>query len=199
MKNTRKRLHRSLRHHIRENFEEQALLDIEAQLSGEAVKEENEDKFSLEDNMHPLQLHLAQSLLSYPVSNSLEDEWHRRVTGTAAVVQCCDVLEGGPLRGRPKRKAPESASPTGPISQPKVLQQTGSESTHARYLPLYMASGYMPPGNTSKLLSSQRHAFKASQVRGFRISFAFRCFMILGVLRATLMLFILRTTQMQLV
>ncbi|KAJ5455026.1 hypothetical protein N7530_002366 [Penicillium desertorum] len=68
-----------------------------------------------------------QSLLSYPVSNSLEDEWHRRDTGAAAVVQYCDVLEGGPLRGRPKQKAPESASPTGPIAQPKDLQQTRSD------------------------------------------------------------------------
>ncbi|OQE70407.1 hypothetical protein PENNAL_c0117G09566 [Penicillium nalgiovense] len=91
-----------------------------------AVKEENEDKSSLEDTMHPLQLHLAQSLPSYH-SNSLEDEWHLRDTGTAAVVQYCDVLEGGPLRGRPKRKAPGSAPPTGPIAQPKDLQQTWSD------------------------------------------------------------------------
>ncbi|KAJ5775856.1 uncharacterized protein N7511_000867 [Penicillium nucicola] len=120
VRNTRKRLHRSLRHEIREKFdEEQAFLDIEAQLSGTAVKEESEDS-PLEDTMHPLQLHLVQSLLSYPVSNSLEDEWHRRDTGAAAVVQYYDVLEGGPLRGRPKQKAPEIASPTGPIAQPKV-------------------------------------------------------------------------------
>ena len=128
VRNTRKRLHRSLRHQIREKFdEEQAFLDIEAQLSGTAVKEESETNSSLEDTMHPLQLHLVQSLLSYPVSNSLEDEWHRRDTGTAAVVQYCDVLEGGPLRGRPKQKAPKSASPTGPIAQPKDLQQTRSD------------------------------------------------------------------------
>ncbi|OQD86856.1 hypothetical protein PENSOL_c084G09410 [Penicillium solitum] len=110
---------------IREKFdEEQAFLDIEAQLSGAAVKEENEHNPSLEDTMHPLQLYLVQSLLSYPVSNSLEDEWHRRDTGAAAVVQYCDVLEGGPLRGRPKQKAPKSASPTGPIAQPKDLQHS---------------------------------------------------------------------------
>jgi hypothetical protein len=128
VRNTRKRLHRSLRHQIREKFdEEQAFLDIEAQLSGAAAKEENEDNPSLEDTMHPLQLHLVQSLLSYPISNSLEDEWHRRDMGTAAVVQYCDVLEGGPLRGRPKQKALKSASSTGPIAQPKDLQQTRSD------------------------------------------------------------------------
>ncbi|KAJ5962649.1 hypothetical protein N7501_007590 [Penicillium viridicatum] len=127
VRNTRKRLHRSLRHQIREKFdEEQAFLDIEAQLSGAAVKEESEAKLFLEDTMHPLQLLLVQSLLSYPVSNSLEDEWHRRDSGTAAVMQYCDVLEGGPLRGRPKQKALNSAPLPEPITQPKD-QQTRSD------------------------------------------------------------------------
>ncbi|KAJ5117911.1 uncharacterized protein N7443_001745 [Penicillium atrosanguineum] len=128
VRNTRKRLHRSLRHQIRERFdEEQAFLDIEAQLSGTVVKEDSEDKSSLEDTMHPLQLHLVQSLLSYPVSNSLEGEWHRRDTGTAAVVQYCDVLEGGPLRGRPKQKAPRSAPLAGRTAQPQGLHQTKND------------------------------------------------------------------------
>ncbi|ODM16321.1 hypothetical protein SI65_08321 [Aspergillus cristatus] len=128
VRNTRKRLQRSLRYQIREKFDEgQAFLDIEAQLSGAAAKEEKEDNSPLEDTMHPLQLHLVQSLLSYPVSNSLEDEWHRRDTGTAAVTQYCDVLEGGPSRGRPKQKALESASLAGPIAQPKDLQHTQSD------------------------------------------------------------------------
>ncbi|OOQ91679.1 C2H2 finger domain protein [Penicillium brasilianum] len=125
VRNTRKRLQRSLRHQIRENFdEEQAFLDIEAQLSGTVVKEESEDESSLEDTMHPFQLHLVQSLLSYPISNSLEDEWNRRDTGAAAVVQYCDVLEGGPLRGRPKRNASESVTSAGPINQPQDAGQS---------------------------------------------------------------------------
>ncbi|KAJ5604256.1 hypothetical protein N7537_007212, partial [Penicillium hordei] len=57
---------------------------------------------------------------------------------------------------------------------------------------LYVASRFVPPGNTLKLLSGQRHAFNASQVKGFRTRFAFRCFMTPGVLRATSMLFILK-------
>ncbi|KAJ6067943.1 uncharacterized protein N7446_004980 [Penicillium canescens] len=193
VRNTRKRLHRSLRHQIREKFdEEQAFLDIEAQLSGAAVKEENEDNPSLEDTMHPLQLHLVQSLLSYPVSNSLEDEWHRRDTGTEAVVQYCDVLEGGPLRGRPKQKAPESASPAGLIAQPKDLQQTRNDIESCKVPAPVCGKPLRATRSTSKLLSSQRHAFNASQVKGFRTRFAFRCFMIPGVLRAILMLFILK-------
>ncbi|KAJ5200393.1 hypothetical protein N7472_005597 [Penicillium cf. griseofulvum] len=60
------------------------------------------------------------------------------------------------------------------------------------YLALSVASRYVPLGNTLKLLSSQRHDFNASQVKGFRIRFAFRCFMISGVSRATLMLITLK-------
>ncbi|KAJ5608637.1 hypothetical protein N7528_009204 [Penicillium herquei] len=125
VKNTRQRLHRSLRHQIRENFdEEQAYLDIEAQLSGAVVEEISKDGSCLDDTMHPLQLHLVQSLLSYPVSNSLEDEWHRRDTGTAAVVLYCDVLEGGPLRGRPRKRACDSATLAESIAEPQAIHQT---------------------------------------------------------------------------
>ncbi|KAK6810763.1 hypothetical protein RU639_013526 [Aspergillus parasiticus] len=105
VKNTRQRLLRALRQQVREKFdEEQAFLDIEAQLSGIAVKEESEDEeSSLQDDMHPLPLLLLQRLLSYPTSNSVEDEWKRRDDAVDAVVQYCGVLEGGPLRGRPKQ------------------------------------------------------------------------------------------------
>ncbi|PYH76328.1 hypothetical protein BO82DRAFT_407201 [Aspergillus uvarum CBS 121591] len=125
VRNTQKRLHRSLRHKIRKNFdEEQAFLNIEAQLSGTMVKEESKDESFLKDTIHPLQLHLVQSLLSYPISNSLEDEWNWRDTGAAAVVQYCDVLEGGLLKGRPKRNVSGSATSPGPINQPQDTGQT---------------------------------------------------------------------------
>ncbi|KAE8379024.1 hypothetical protein BDV26DRAFT_303912 [Aspergillus bertholletiae] len=73
LKNTRQQLLRALQQQVQENFnEEQAFLDIKAQLSGTAVKEESEDKeSSLQDNMDPLQLLLLQRLLSYPTSNSI--------------------------------------------------------------------------------------------------------------------------------
>lgn len=64
------------------------------------------------------------SLLSYPISNLVEDKWDRRDTGAAAVVKYCDVHEGGPLRGRPKRKASESATSAGPVNQPQDTSQT---------------------------------------------------------------------------
>ncbi|KAH2322236.1 hypothetical protein KXW87_000366, partial [Aspergillus fumigatus] len=117
--NTRKRLLRALRHQIRENFEEeQAFLDIEAQLSGTALKEEEEDE-PFEDAVPPTQLHLLQCLMSYPISNSLEDEWNRRDAGANAVLQYCDVLEGGPLRGRPRRETTTSAASDEPTAQPQ--------------------------------------------------------------------------------
>ena len=116
LKNTRQRLLRALRQQIRENFdEEQAFLDIEAQLSGAVVKDESEEKdSSLQEDMHPLQLVLLQRLLSYPTSNSVEDEWKRRDDAVDAVTQYCDVLEGGPLRGRPKQIGSKSTLSTDP-------------------------------------------------------------------------------------
>ncbi|RHZ45341.1 uncharacterized protein CDV56_102092 [Aspergillus thermomutatus] len=115
LKNTRQRLLRALRQQVRENFdEEQAFLDIEAQLSGTAVKEDSEDEeSSLQNDMHPLQLRLLQRLLSYPTSNSVEDEWKRRDDAVDAVVQYCGVHEGGPLRGRPKQIDAKSVPTTG--------------------------------------------------------------------------------------
>lgn len=114
LKNTRQRLLRALRHQIRENFdEEQASLDIEAQLPGAAVKDESEEEdASLQEDMHPLQLLLLQRLLSFLTSNSVEDEWKRRDDAVDAVVQYCGVLEGGPLRGRPKQTGSKSMSLT---------------------------------------------------------------------------------------
>lgn len=58
-----------------------------------------------------------QKLLTYQTSDSLEDEWKRRDEGVEAVTQYCDVLEGGPLRGRPKRTASKSVSSNGGVRQ----------------------------------------------------------------------------------
>ena len=68
----------------------------------------------------------------------MEDEWLRRDTGTAAVVQYCDVLEGGPLRGRPKQKVPKSAPlVTGPIVQPENLQQTQNDTGTCKHISVH--------------------------------------------------------------
>ncbi|KAH1586807.1 hypothetical protein KXX44_000412, partial [Aspergillus fumigatus] len=101
-----------------ERQKKEAFLDIEAQLSGTALKEEEEDE-PFEDAVPPTQLHLLQCLMSYPISNSLEDEWNRRDAGANAVLQYCDVLEGGPLRGRPRRETTTSATSDEPTAQPQ--------------------------------------------------------------------------------
>ncbi|KAH2144417.1 hypothetical protein KXV68_005553 [Aspergillus fumigatus] len=101
-----------------ERQKKEAFLDIEAQLSGTALKEEEEDE-PFEDAVPPTQLHLLQCLMSYPISNSLEDEWNRRDAGANAVLQYCDVLEGGPLRGRPRRETTTSAASDEPTAQPQ--------------------------------------------------------------------------------
>ncbi|KAH3209483.1 hypothetical protein KXV77_007095 [Aspergillus fumigatus] len=104
--------------YLTEQQRAQAFLDIEAQLSGTALKEEEEDE-PFEDAVPPTQLHLLQCLMSYPISNSLEDEWNRRDAGANAVLQYCDVLEGGPLRGRPRRETTTSAASDEPTAQPQ--------------------------------------------------------------------------------
>ena len=116
MKNTQQRLLRALWQQIRENFdEEQAFLDIEAQLSGVVVKDESkEEDSSLQEDMHPLQLVLLQRLLSYPASNSVEDEWKQNDDAVDVVTQYCDILEDGPLQGRPKQIRLKSTSSTDP-------------------------------------------------------------------------------------
>jgi len=95
-------------------MESKCFLDIEAQLSNTTVKDESKDEeSSLQDDMHLLQL-LLQRLLLYPTSNSVEDEWKRRDDPVDAVVQYCDVLEGGPLHGQPKQIRTTSIPSTDP-------------------------------------------------------------------------------------
>ncbi|KAL4744820.1 hypothetical protein BDW72DRAFT_187829 [Aspergillus terricola var. indicus] len=64
-----------------------------------------------------------QCLLSYPISNSLEDEWNRDDAAAYAVIQYCDVLEGGPLRCRLKRETTDSAASDVPLAQPQDALQ----------------------------------------------------------------------------
>jgi hypothetical protein len=106
--NTRRRLLYQLKHKLRQEFSrDQAVIDIERQLSGSAVEDEGaREVLRTEFEMPPAQIHLLAKLLTWPTSDSLEDEWRRRNEGVEAVRQYCDFLEGGPLRGRPKRTLP---------------------------------------------------------------------------------------------
>ncbi|KAI2834294.1 hypothetical protein CBS11350_10827 [Aspergillus niger] len=107
--NTRNRLLYALRQRVREEFdEEQAVLDIERQLAGTAIlDEEAKEQLQTEEQLLPQQIHLLSKLMTWPTSLSVEIEWQRRNEATEAVRLYCDVLEGGPRRGRrPKRIVP---------------------------------------------------------------------------------------------
>lgn len=106
------RLGRALRKQVRSEFDrKQAVLDIERQLSGAAINDqEATEVLRTQDQMPAAQIHLIEKLFTWPTSNSLEDEWQRRNVATEAVTQYCSVWEGGPLPGRPKRAASSDES-----------------------------------------------------------------------------------------
>lgn len=106
--NTLSRLERILRKKTRMEFDrKQAKRDIERQLSGTAVDdEEAKEVLRSEDQMLPEHIFLLEKLFTWPTSKSLETEWKRRNDAVAAISQYCPILEGGPLRGRRKRTAP---------------------------------------------------------------------------------------------
>ncbi|CAG7927890.1 unnamed protein product [Penicillium olsonii] len=105
--NTFGRLERALRQKIREGFDrKQANIDIERQLSGAAIDDEEAKDALRTDSMLPEQINLLEKLLTWPTSRSLEAMWQRRNAAVDAISQYCCHLEGGPLRGRRKRSAP---------------------------------------------------------------------------------------------
>ncbi|BDD57414.1 hypothetical protein MAP00_002777 [Monascus purpureus] len=102
--NTFNRLARALRQQIRKEFDrKQAIIDIERQLSGAAINDEEAKDVLRTDQMLPEQIYLFEKLFTWPTSLSLENEWQRRNAAVKAISQYCSLLEGGPLRGRPKR------------------------------------------------------------------------------------------------
>ena len=66
-------------------------------------------------------------------------------------MQYCDVLEGGPLRGRPKRNTFGSATSVGPINQPQDTGQT-ENNTDPYKVPFSVAS--KPPRATKEYLKN---------------------------------------------
>ncbi|OJD12082.1 hypothetical protein AJ78_07259 [Emergomyces pasteurianus Ep9510] len=100
---------RALRQKVRKEFDcKQANIDIDRQLSGAAIDDEEAKNVLRTDSMQPEQIDLLEKLLTWPTSHSLEAEWRRRNAAVAAISQCCCHLEGGPLRGRRKRPAPSN-------------------------------------------------------------------------------------------
>lgn len=109
--NTFGRLERALRQKVRKEFDRrQANIDIERQLSGAAIDDEEAKEVLRTDRMMPEQINLLEKLLTWPTSSSLEAEWQRRNVAVFAISRYCCHLEGGPLRGRRKRPAPSDES-----------------------------------------------------------------------------------------
>lgn len=105
--NTFGRLERALRQKVRKEFDrKQANIDIERQLSGAAIDNEEAKNVLRTDSMLPEQIDLLEKLFTWPTSHLLKAEWQRRNAAVAAISQYCGHLEGGPLRGRRKRPAP---------------------------------------------------------------------------------------------
>lgn len=121
--NTRKRLLYALRIRVRQEFdEEQAVIDIERQLSGTALHdEETKETLQKEEQMLPEQVSLLEKLMTWPTSASIEAEWRRRNEAVEAVRAYCDVLEGGPRRGRRPTAVPR-------LEEDTVMEDLPTES-----------------------------------------------------------------------
>jgi hypothetical protein len=100
--NSRNRLLYDLRKRVREDFDsQQAAIDIERQLAGAALHQEGTKEIPrTEEHMLPEQIFLLEKLTTWPTTLSLEAEWTRRNEAVEALRMYCDVLEGGPRRGR---------------------------------------------------------------------------------------------------
>ncbi|CAG8337405.1 unnamed protein product, partial [Penicillium salamii] len=132
--NTFGRLERALRRKVRHEFDrKQAIIDIERQLSGAAVDDEEAKKvLQVEDQMLPEQIDLLEKLFTWPTSQSLEAEWQRRNAAVATISRYCGFLEGGPLRGRRKRAAPSDGFDE---EQTSVLPEPAKKSCSSPELP----------------------------------------------------------------
>lgn len=83
------------------------------------------------------QIGLLEKLFTWPKSDSLEDEWARRNAGARAVTNYCSFLEGGPLRGRPKRAASSDDELAQTVPRKRVARDNlKSESSHVPVTPL---------------------------------------------------------------
>ncbi|KAJ6008513.1 hypothetical protein N7540_012489 [Penicillium herquei] len=114
--NLRRRLQDKRRKEIRRDFSRnQAVIDIERQLTGGAVNDESaREVLRKEFVMPPEQILLVEAFFTWPTTDSLEDEWTRRNKAVAAGIQYCGFQEGGPLRGRRKRSAQSDHEDVGP-------------------------------------------------------------------------------------
>ncbi|KAK9550408.1 hypothetical protein V6Z79_008273 [Aspergillus fumigatus] len=157
--NTRRRLQYKRRKEVRQEFSrKQAVIDIERQLSGSAVHDEDDREFSqAEYEMPPAQIRLVEKLLVVPTSWSLEAEWQRRHEAVEAIKEYCDFLEGGPLRGRPKRSVPRDGEIT------RASNQNVRSNKRNTQVYLHGRQSSRKPRSTSRRRRSRWHAFNVTK------------------------------------
>ncbi|EER42287.1 C2H2 finger domain-containing protein [Histoplasma capsulatum H143] len=154
VKKTRNRLLYRYRKQVREEFDdEQAVIDIERQLSGMALDEEAKETLE-EEQMLPAQIHLLSKLLTWPTSRSVEEELRRRDAGVEAVRMYCGVLEGGPRRGR----RPKAPPPSPPLPPTQTLVETDGRSK--------TNDEVSPEAWSDALRAAEEHIRDAKQPRG---------------------------------
>jgi hypothetical protein len=140
--NTRNRLLYDLRKRVREEFDsQQAVIDIERQLAGSALYEQETKEILLtEEHMLPKQIFLLEKLTTWPTTLSVEAEWTRRNEAVEAVRMYCDIFEGGPRRGRRYTKKATSTreaitmrnySPQTITAAPSLSAEEGRSSAEA--------------------------------------------------------------------
>ncbi|EEH45265.2 uncharacterized protein PADG_01415 [Paracoccidioides brasiliensis Pb18] len=171
VKKTRNRLLYRYRKQVREEFDdEQAVIDIERQLSGMALGNEAKETL-VEEQMLLAQIHLLSKLLTWPTSRSVEEELRRRDAGVEALRMYCGVLEGGPRRGR----RPKAALHPHPRSRPR--KHLATLMTGARCMMRFCQRGRVmlsaPPRSISAMQRSLGGVLSVIRPPGRRITGAF--------------------------
>ncbi|CAL5868085.1 uncharacterized protein PFLUO_LOCUS2308 [Penicillium psychrofluorescens] len=94
--NLRRRLQDKRRKETRRDFSrKQAVIDIERQLTGEAVSDEPaREVLRKEFEMPSEQILLEETFFTWSTTDSLEDEWTRRKKAVAAGIQYCGFQRG---------------------------------------------------------------------------------------------------------
>ncbi|OJD25382.1 hypothetical protein ACJ73_03243 [Blastomyces percursus] len=154
VKKTRKRVLYKYRKRVRKEFDdEQAVIDIERQLSGEAVDEEAKETLR-DEQLLPQMIYLFSKLLTWPTSRSVEVELRRRDVGADAVQMNCGVLEGGPRRER-RPKLPPPPPPHPPQAP------DGTDDRNDAHGEVTSAGGW-----DDALRAAEKHIRDAKQPRG---------------------------------
>ncbi|CAG8247959.1 unnamed protein product [Penicillium salamii] len=125
----------------------------------EKLRREISNTFGRLERALQKKINLLGKLFTWPTSQSQEVEWQRRNAAVAAISRYCCFLEGGPLRGRRKRRAPSD----------------GFDEEQTNLLPKTAKNRYSSAGPLKQdilLVNAENHIKKAKKPR--------RCFQCYG-------------------